>query len=81
MLATRTPSIDACKGDSMRRRLGYTISYHQAFYQHGVALYNTVIDVDNISRSLNVKFDGNLKEFLANSFLITHIFLFSSFSL
>jgi hypothetical protein len=67
VLTTRIPSVDACKGGAMRRRLG-VIHYHQAFYQHGVALYNIVIDVDNISKVLKVKFDGNLKEFLANAY-------------
>jgi hypothetical protein len=52
----------------MRRRLGYTISYHQAINQYNIALYNIVIDVDNISRLLKVKFDGNLKEFLVNAY-------------
>jgi len=50
------------------RRL-YTVSFHQALRQYGVALYNLAIDIDNISKLLRIGFDGNnLAEFLAKAY-------------
>jgi len=40
------------------RRL-YTVSFHQAFRQYGVVLYNLAIDTNNISKLLRIGFDGN----------------------
>jgi hypothetical protein len=51
----------------MRRT--YTVSFHQAFRQFGVALYNLAIDTNNVSKLLRISFDGNdLAGFLTKAY-------------
>jgi hypothetical protein len=51
----------------MRRT--YTVSFHQAFRQFGVALYNLAIDTNNISKALKIDYNNlDLAGFLANAY-------------